>query len=658
MKYAHGGLEKRKQVNKSRDKDNSLKNWQTIAAEFDQFFLRDCDVEFRQNRELVRQSISYYGNALEYVPEYRDDYDIVKSAVSSNPSALTYASDRLKDNFEIVLSAVSSQKNKNIYWELDLPYARSHGGLAEASFRLRSNREIVRKSVEISGTTLKFASTELRNDKDIVLSAIKQNGYAVRFASDDLRKNQEIIDAVIESNPAAIVYIDQNLLTLDMILKAVETGDFSIKTLENKWLSNKEIIEKAVSKDGKNIQFASNDLKNNFELATIAIKNSPDSIEFLSPTLKRNRILIKLAVEHGYTLPEKYFKDHELVLINLQNIKSIQNNDRKIEQLVGEWYKGDWVQKIIRNHLNSLEVAKLALQCRGLKPSIQYFLQFSDEIQNNFEVCALVASSYGDLPYQVQSNRDFAINFLPSYFSYEDYPENLKADTDFLNIKLKESPRLVRDLPKHYSALKNYRIAKILQSYDGSDLSDEDVKLIVNDDDLKSNIVTINPILFFKRDGLQEDRKLLILASEKMSAHEEIQILESLFVDNDLMNLIKFIPKNIPDKFIDDKNYILQKVENGYPYYKLSKNWQLDIDIVKACLTFNHDNGSGLWSRLVKKLKLNREIIKSAIKSQAIYSIKDIPEIYQKDDLILEEFYQYVKNRESNRYSTDELAEE
>ena len=51
--------------------------------------------------------MSNYGGALEFASNrLKNDYDIALAAVSNYGTALDYASDRLKDNKKIVLAAV------------------------------------------------------------------------------------------------------------------------------------------------------------------------------------------------------------------------------------------------------------------------------------------------------------------------------------------------------------------------------------------------------------------------------------------------------------------------------------------------------------------------------------------------------------------------
>ena len=72
--------------------------------------------------------------------------------------ALQYASERLRDNYDIVIKAVE----------------QSGIALQYASYRLRNTREIVLKAIKTSGKSLKY-SENFKDDRSMVLEALKYN---------------------------------------------------------------------------------------------------------------------------------------------------------------------------------------------------------------------------------------------------------------------------------------------------------------------------------------------------------------------------------------------------------------------------------------------------------------------------------------------------
>ena len=92
------------------------------------------------------------------------------SAVKNNGLALNQASDEVKNDEEVVMSA----EKREIYNGLALHHA---------SDEVKNNKEVVMLAVKNNGLALKHASDELKNDKEIVMSAVKQDGRAFQYAS-------------------------------------------------------------------------------------------------------------------------------------------------------------------------------------------------------------------------------------------------------------------------------------------------------------------------------------------------------------------------------------------------------------------------------------------------------------------------------------------
>jgi hypothetical protein len=110
----------------------------------------------------------------------RDDYDVAVSAVSRLGDTIQYLSDRLKNDPDIVLRAVT----KNSY------------ALQFVSDKVPNYREIVILAVMKHGDSLKFASEQLKSDKTVVRYAILQDKDAIVYAANDLQNDRDLLDIV------------------------------------------------------------------------------------------------------------------------------------------------------------------------------------------------------------------------------------------------------------------------------------------------------------------------------------------------------------------------------------------------------------------------------------------------------------------------------
>ena len=188
-----------------------------------------------------------YYNFKEAPKEWLESNEFMLQTLTDNTDGrfLQYASEKLKDDREIVLAAVT----------------KSGSALEFASDKLKDDKEIVLTAVTNRGYSLQYASTKLKDDKEIVLVAVTNGGFALQYASDKLKDDKEIVLAALDNKGRALEYASDKLK------------------------DDREFILAAVKKYGTTLSYASNNLKNNREIVLEAIKNDPNSIEFVNDQL-------------------------------------------------------------------------------------------------------------------------------------------------------------------------------------------------------------------------------------------------------------------------------------------------------------------------------------------------------------------------------------
>lgn len=102
---------------------------------------------------------------LKYAPQFKDDLDVLQVALTYDVRSIYYASERLKNNEELVY-------------------------------------EIVQKS----GKALQYVGEEVRSNRRVVLAAVRQDGMAIQYST--LWNDEEIVAEAIEQNPDVIDWID------------------------------------------------------------------------------------------------------------------------------------------------------------------------------------------------------------------------------------------------------------------------------------------------------------------------------------------------------------------------------------------------------------------------------------------------------------------
>ena len=206
---------------------------------------KEAPKEWLESNEFMLQTLTDNtdGRFLHYASEkLKDDREIVLAAVTKSGSALEFASDKLKDDKEIVLAAVT----KNGFY------------LQYASNRLKDDKEIVLVAVAEDGQALRYAPDKLKDDKEIVLAAVTNHGYALEYAPDKLKDDKEIV------------------------LTAVTNRGYSLQYASTKLKDDKEIVLVAVTNNGDALEYASEKLKDDKEILLAAVANDSSSLRFAS----------------------------------------------------------------------------------------------------------------------------------------------------------------------------------------------------------------------------------------------------------------------------------------------------------------------------------------------------------------------------------------
>ena len=129
--------------------------------------------------DLIKSALKNDGSIYKDLPEkYRSNRNIAYWAVKSNPQMLEFCPYNYRDDKKIVKAALQED---------------SESVLSFASERLQDDYDIVFTAVKVDSLNLEYASDRLRDDREIVLRAIKTYGGALDFASDRLQSDCELI---------------------------------------------------------------------------------------------------------------------------------------------------------------------------------------------------------------------------------------------------------------------------------------------------------------------------------------------------------------------------------------------------------------------------------------------------------------------------------
>eukprot|EP00913_Durusdinium_trenchii_P016234 g15256.t1 len=106
--------------------------------------------ELLADRSFVLEALKLQGAALEHVPHFQEDEDLVLAAVASDCSALRFSA-------------------------------------------LRCQRSFVMRAVVTAGMCLEHVFAELLEDKELVLAAVGSSGLALQFVPESLKSDEEVV---------------------------------------------------------------------------------------------------------------------------------------------------------------------------------------------------------------------------------------------------------------------------------------------------------------------------------------------------------------------------------------------------------------------------------------------------------------------------------
>ena len=634
-----------------------LKAWHAVAARADRFFLRESPEEIRDNDELVAAAVGSFGGALEFASSrLQGTKQIVISAVQNDCRALQYADEAMKDDLDVVMAAVNAQigyasANGQSHFEIaaHCGHDEMFGGFACASPRIRDMADVVLTVVTGVGSTLKNASYRLQNDREIVLAAVRNTGSALRFASPKLKSDPEVVQAALAQSALAIEFVPDEVLTLEMVLAAVKSCPRMLSEIASRWQENKQVVCAAVSVDGCALEHATTSLKDDLEVVHLAVENTPLAYHFAGTKARKSPELLHSAVVGGLLLPEKHFKDEDLVCILLENIRKFQSsepNERLGEIMnVQDWYSGDWLKKILKLHSSSKRVAEAAMRCSGNSSIDNYFLMFDVAIREDKEFCIAAVKAepylYSLLSEHLQSDKDVIQAYAESGSGeLDEVPSACQDDAEIVIMFAGFSPSRLRSIPEKFRSLPGVIVAMASNSFDGSDLTDQEVLTLAQDDAAIKTLLNANPKLFFLREGLQGDRSTLLAAAELIGHVDPWEILSSLACDRALLDALPFVPENLCAEIGDDPKFIRDGVARGAQWYgDLSEKWKKDRNVCEAFIERSANTHDCHIDLLPKAMREDRELMLLAVNRGCLPDLEVLPKRIREDDSILEAFY-------------------
>jgi hypothetical protein len=107
----------------------------------------------------------FWGYDIQYASKkIRDDYDVGMKACQNYPEAFRFLSDRLRDDKDILLSAINGSAKYACLTPVEF-----------APDRLKNDKEIIKKSVAINSLNFFYASEQIKDDIPFIIELMDIN---------------------------------------------------------------------------------------------------------------------------------------------------------------------------------------------------------------------------------------------------------------------------------------------------------------------------------------------------------------------------------------------------------------------------------------------------------------------------------------------------
>ena len=152
----------------------------------------------KDNKRIVLIAVKKRGGLLEHIStDLKDDEDVITAVMTQDKEAELYLCSYSYDAYEFLYEP---SKNK-LHDHIHILSKVNQDGLyfKYASERLRNTYELVLLAVIQNGKNLEHASPIFKNDYNIVFAAVTNNGNALEFASEKLRGDYKIVNTAINN---------------------------------------------------------------------------------------------------------------------------------------------------------------------------------------------------------------------------------------------------------------------------------------------------------------------------------------------------------------------------------------------------------------------------------------------------------------------------
>lgn len=258
------------------------------------------------NKDKILQLSKHDSTALIHASaRLKNDMEVVSSAMLINPRLFKYASDEIKDDelivskfmhkYPMIFEFLSERLKDN--QDIATLAVKYDGQLLEyVSNGLKDNKNIVTLAMQCDSDSFVYASDRLKDNQDIVTLALKYDAQLLRHASNRLKDKQDIVTIAVQHNGNSLVHASDRLKdNTDVVIEAIKDQRAGALYYASKRLKNdRNIVEKAIDIEESMFEFASDELKDDVSFVSKVIKRYPMIRMYISDRLTKHPELISM----------------------------------------------------------------------------------------------------------------------------------------------------------------------------------------------------------------------------------------------------------------------------------------------------------------------------------------------------------------------------
>ena len=213
------------------------------------------DDSLTNNNEFMKIALKYNVDLLEYASnELKDNYEVISKCIKEKSETIKFASTRLQRNFNLW---------KTLHNNMDFDLFDFLETLVNEDKSLLDDNDFMNEALKYNQSLLMKASKEIKNNKDIVIRCVSEFGFLYNYVSEELQYDRDTIYAAMQGYK----------------------NDFN----RNNYNIKDNVIARLFKK-------YSDEIKNDYNIASFAVISNSSNIAYVSEELKETTDIIKLGV--------------------------------------------------------------------------------------------------------------------------------------------------------------------------------------------------------------------------------------------------------------------------------------------------------------------------------------------------------------------------